>query len=284
MGTNRYVLWFWVVLLVSCSGTDNATDEVGQENPEAENFTFSDGFEVVDGNFQALFPEDGSRWSGVQLVNPTNKENNIGLTTTTVLQGNYALSVMSTGSNDILSKIDLEKSGFGISEGQTLTVGAHFYIESDVNIQNLLLMDIECCSCWDPTIPNNQCPGVRLIMAGDNDYLAIERGKIGLETLTQSSFAFPRNEWVKVQWTMQFSPEPNGTNQLFINDTLVIDEQGANMPNEIIFRNIFLEEEIEFELQTPVRYERVQIGATANPTDQDIQIYIDDFFMEVISN
>ena len=80
---------------------------------------------------------------------------------------------------------------------------------------------------------------------------------------------------------MQLSPDDKGINRLFINDNLVIDENAANMPNGKIFKDLFLEENMEFELQTPVAYERLQIGATANPTTEDIRMYIDDFFIEV---
>lgn len=254
------------------------------EETDTQIFLFSEDFEDVGGNLEALFPEDNSRWSGIQRVNPNNGENQVNLSTSQVYEGNYALSIFSSGTDEILSKIDLEKNGLSISEGQTLTIQAHFFIEGEANIENLLLIDVECCSCWDPSVPNNQCPGVRLMLSGENNSLSIERGKIGLETIAQNQVVFPRNEWVEVRWTMKMSPDNDGSNQLFINGNLTSSQSGANMPNEIIFKDLFAEENIEFELQTPVEYERLQIGATANPTEEDIQLYIDNFVIEVTSN
>ena len=284
MTFHRAVLAVLGIFMISCSGTDETMEPMVVDDNPTQSFTFSDGFEGTSGNFDALFPENGSRWTGVQLVNPMNKENLIGLTDSPVFQGEYSLSLVSAGSDEILSKIDLEKGGLRVMEGRTIRIGAHFFIESQRNIENLLLIDVECCSCWDSEIPNNQCPGRRLMMAGGNDYLSIERGKIGLETLSQNQIAFPRNEWVKVEWLMQLSTNGDGTNQLYINDNLAIDTNGSNMPNPSIFRELFAEQNIDFNLQTPVIYERVQVGATANPTEEDIPLYIDDFYIEVSQN
>jgi hypothetical protein len=278
------VVLFASLLSISCSETDTGQEEMMTQAPSPQQFSFSDGFEGNEGDFNALFPQDGSRWSNIQLVNPANKENNIGLTNETVSEGQYALSLFSVGSDETLSKIDLEKGGLAIFEGQTVSITANFYIESDENLQGLLLVDLECCECWDPRVPDNQCPGVRLMMSGGNDFLSIERGKIGLETLVQDQVAFPRNEWVEIQWVMKLSPNVNGNNQLYVNGQLVIDEINSNMPNEDVFEGIFAEKGIDFQLQTPVFYERVQIGATANPTTADIPIYIDGFSLQVMND
>ena len=283
MKPSYFFLIILAIFFFCCSDTDNVDSELGDETPIAESFSFSDGFEGVDGDFDALFPDDNSRWTKVQLVDSTSGENRINLTNEQAFEGDYSLSILSVGSDDILSKNDLEKGGLSLAEGQTVTIGAHFYLESEANIENLLLLDVECCSCWDPSVPDNQCPGIRLMLSnGDvGDYLFIERGKIGLETLEQGEVVFPRNEWVEVRWIMQLSSNENGTNQLFINGTLAIDEIGGNMPNERVFKDIFAAENIDFELQTPVIYERLQIGATANPTEHEIQLYVDDFLVEV---
>jgi len=218
------------------------------------------------------------------MVNPANKENKIGLTNTIASEGNYSLSLLSVGSDETLSKIDIEKGGLVVSEGQTVDISAKFFIESDANLQNLLLIDLECCDCWDPNVPENKCPGIRLMLSGGNDYLSIERGKIGLETLEQDLVRFPRNEWVNVRWVMNLSSGKEGMNQLYLNDQLVIDETESNFPNEEIFKATFAAEGINFDLQKPVSYERVQIGATANPTTEEIQIYVDDFSLHVTND
>lgn len=275
------ILSFVAITVLSCS-TD--ADEPAEMQEDTVNFQFLDGFETDTNDFMNLFPNDGSRWTGTQLVNPNGAENTLALSTVQKSEGSQSLRVDVKQSDNILSKVDIEKSGFQASENSTVIIEADFYIDSDANIENLLLIDLECCSCWDPTVPDNQCPGIRLAMTGGNDYLSIERGKITGNTLTQTSFEFPRGEWVNVRWQMQLSTDNSGSNELYINDQQVISENGMNMPNPEIFRSLFAEEGIDFELQQPVVYERVQVGATANPDAEDLVIYVDNFSINVAKN
>lgn len=49
------------------------------------------------------------------------------------------------------------------------------------------------------------------------------------------------------------------------------------MPNAQTFRDIFAREGINFTLQEPTFYERLQIGATVNPSAENIELFVDDF-------
>jgi len=267
--------------LTACDKNDNNSD-----NPLPQVFLFEDGFETQNNTISELFPSDGSRWTTIQQTDPTNATNVISLTNSEFTEGQSALRFLSYQSDTQLSKIDIEKNGLNIKAGDKITITADFYINGNASLENLLLIDLECCSCWDPLVGDNygaenQCPGVRLMMSGGNDFLSIERGKISGTTLQQTNFDFPRNEWVNVIWEMTLSPNENGQNRLFINDTEVINENGMNMPNSEVFEEAFANEEIEFVLQEPIVYERVQIGATANPTAGNIELFVDDFSIKV---
>ena len=119
------------------------------------------------------------------------------------------------------------------------------------------------------------------MMSGGNDFLSIERGKISGSTLEQTTFSFPRNEWVSIRWELTLSDTDTGINKLFINGDEVITRNAMNMPNAEIFRDIFAENGIEFNLQEPVFYERVQVGVTANPTSENIELFVDDFSITI---
>ncbi|MEM9832319.1 MAG: heparin lyase I family protein [Bacteroidota bacterium] len=244
-------------------------------------YQFQDGFEVNEGEFSNLFPDDESRWTNIQLVHPAQAENEIGLTTDLVRDGTYALRIVANPSSDIVSKSGIEKGGFSAPVGSTVTIEVDVYLNSTSNIKNLLLLDLECCSCWDPSVPNNQCPGIRLMMSGDDDYLAIERGKILGATLTQTNTRFPRQEWVHLIWQMKLSPEEDGENKLFINDREVISTTGMNLPNAAIFKEEAAQQNIDFTLQQPLQYERVQVGATANSSEHPVELFIDNFSLRV---
>ena len=280
----RHQFIFFAIIALISLGCDK--DENNPDEPVEESFFFEDGFETQNDLLDELFPSNGSRWSTIQQTDPTNETNEISISNTVFNEGQNSLRVFAYQSDSDLSKVDIEKNGLNIISGNKVTIKADFYIVGTEPIENLLLLDLECCSCWDPTVGNNygsenQCPGVRLMMSGGDDYLSMERGKISGTTLQQTNFAFPRNQWVTVQWEMTMSDSENGLNRLTINGTEVINEAGMNMPNAQIFTDVFLDQGIDFTLQEPTFYERVQVGATANPTAGNIELFVDDFSIKV---
>ncbi|MEM0931992.1 MAG: hypothetical protein AAGJ12_05980 [Bacteroidota bacterium] len=274
------VLIFIGLLSQACKNDDNPLEE-----SDINNFTFEDGFETQNNTVDELFPLNGSRWTGIQQVDPANSTNEISISRTIFSEGEGALRLLANQSDAILSKMDIEKEGFNASEADKVIINADFYINSDANIENLLLIDLECCSCWDNTANvENQCPGIRLQMSGGNDFLSIERGKIAENTIQQTSFPFPRKEWVTVQWELILADDENGLTKLLINGIEVINSNGANMPNAQKFRDLFAQEGIDFNLQEPIYYERIQLGATANPTSADIELFVDNFSLTIEKN
>jgi len=282
MKTQQFIIFVIIaIIFLSCNKEDRILEE-----PSGESFVFEDGFETQNNSIDELFPSNGERWSTIQQTNPTNATNEISISNTEFSEGQNALRIIAFQSDSDLSKVDIEKNGLNITSGNKVTIKADFYIVGTQPIENLLLIDLECCSCWDPTVGDNygsenQCPGIRLMMSGGNDYLSIERGKISGTTIQQTNFAFPRNQWVTVQWEMTMSDDENGLNRLIINATEVINETGMNMPNAQIFADVFQNLGIDFTLQEPTFYERVQIGATANPTAGTIELFVDDFSIKV---
>lgn len=277
---------FFIVIIAILFFTACAKDENEEERPTSDNFLFEDGFETQNGQLDELFPSNGSRWSTIQQTNPSSATNEIAIDNSEFTEGQNSLHIIAKQSDAQLSKIDIEKNGLKIRSGDIITIKADFYISGTQPLENLLLIDLECCSCWDPNVGDNygsenQCPGVRLMMSGEDDYLSIERGKISGTTIQQSDVAFPRNQWVTVEWEMTLSDNDNGQNKLTIDGIEVINLNAMNMPNARIFRDVFANEGIEFNLQEPAFYERVQIGATANPTAENVELFVDNFSIRV---
>ncbi|MEM8509453.1 MAG: hypothetical protein AAF717_16600 [Bacteroidota bacterium] len=282
MKRNQYFFIFPIALILFGCGTD----ENGLEEPVTETFLFEDGFETQNNSLDELFPSNASRWSTLQQTDPLNAVNEISITNSEYSEGKNALRIFAHQSDDQLSKIDIEKNGLNLKSGDRVMITADFFISGDQSLKNLLLVDLECCSCWDPDVGDNrgsenQCPGVRLMLSGDNNYLSVERSKISGTTLQQTNLTFPRDQWVSVAWEMTLSNTDTGQNRLLIDGIEVINENGMNMPNPQIFKDVFANEGIEFDLQEPVFYERVQIGVTANPTAEDVELFVDDFTIKV---
>ena len=258
-------------VVISCNNDDPGNNELDLP------YLFENGFEVMSNNVEELILQDASSWTNIQQVNPNNGTNTIAISTDIVSEGSNSLRIVALPSDDILSKADIEKFGFNAPVGSTVKIEADFYINTDKELTDLFLLDLECCSCWDANVPNNQCPGIRLKIGGDNEYLSIERGKIINSTIGQAEIPFPKFEWVRIVWEMELSQEDNGKNNLSINGVEVISSEGINMPNSELFKQEFASAGIDFTLPENVFYERVQIGATANPTPNAFEIYIDNF-------
>lgn len=56
---------------------------------------------------------------------------------------------------------------------------------------------------------------------------------------------------------------------------------GRNMPNAEMFKTEAAKSGIDFSLQHPLFYERVQLGITANPTPRQIEVYVENFSMRI---
>lgn len=264
------------VLLIGCGDDDISIREVPIGITD-----FADSFEGVGTDLNFLFPADNSRWTNLQKVNTAGGNNLVTLVDTSATDGTHALYIFANAGNDPLSKMDIEKGGFSATAGQTVRIEADIRINSNENLADLLLLDLECCSCWDPDVPDNKCPGVRLMFSGGNDFLAIERGKIGHATIGQQQVAFPRFAWTKVIWEMTLSPEDDGLNVLSINGEEVIRASGRNLPNATDFRGQAADQGLDFTLQEPVFYERFQIGATAKASGSDVALLIDNVRVRV---
>ncbi len=80
---------------------------------------------------------------------------------------------------------------------------------------------------------------------------------------------------------MTLSPDSDGLNTLIIDGNEVVSSTAMNLPNAQVFRELFAQNNIEFNLQEPVFYERVQVGATANPSTNDVEMFVDNFSITV---
>lgn len=271
----RVVLFTFTLLFTFASCKKD--DEDNQPNADGPKYTFYDSFEAPGPNGEELFPDDGSRWTNLQIVSPAGATNTWFPTTNEVVTGDHSLYCEAAASGSPLSKMCIEKNGLEIREGDRVTIEARFFIASTAILEGLHLIDLESCNCWDPNVPNNQCPGVRVMLGGGNDFPTIERGKIDQPNYFQNSIQIPRFSWFKLTWIMDLSPyDSQGYNQLILNDDVCVSAPGMNMPNAEVFAQIFADVGQTFVLQEPVVYHRVQVGATANPTSDDVPLYVDD--------
>ncbi|SFR33695.1 hypothetical protein [Litoreibacter janthinus] len=209
-----------------------------------------------------LFPKSGRGFTNIKSTYDDNKIQMAG--------GSVAMRAVKrpSGSSKV-SKASLVHEGFEARQGDILKISLRIKINPG-NADGLYFMDLECTTCWPPIAPvSNQSPGIRMYIDRSNGRLGIDRGKIGFRSQPMRSPGprFPIGEWVDVVWKIGLSESSNGWVEVKTNGRLLLQAKGATLPS----RSTFLKYGI---LLSALKYDYVEVGATANETgrDQTVQI------------
>jgi hypothetical protein len=247
---------------------------------------FTDGFENA-GTVPALVPSNGSRWSRYETTRSANRlqiSRNPRRTGTNSFRCYAVPGGTSAVSKAYIQVRDIPQRPLRFGQGQRVVISAWYYIIGQANLQNLTIMDLESESCWPPAFGPTKSPGMRLILSGGNDYLQVERGKIGFpnESIRQNPQVtrFPRNQWVHVEWTVDLSQDPDGFTSVKLNGTEILSGSGVTMPSSYWMGRAIGRS--DFQLTEPVYYDKIQFGVTANATPAPVTLYVDDVSIRVI--
>ncbi len=219
--------------------------------------TFQDDFEQYDAVDTFFFSE--ANWN---YHNLTVEGNTLSIDSAIVHSGTRSLRCHASGTvGRNVSKASVQKQRIGWKEGDVVLVQAWFYIEG--NLENLFILDIE-----DPAYISYS-PGIRLMISKEG-YLMVERGKMGLSTITQpadSRLVFPTGEWVKINYEIKFSQHRKGYVKLWQNDKLILEAHNiTTMPEDFLYNT----------LGTSGLYTNFEIGITANGGNGPSTLYLDD--------
>jgi len=219
--------------------------------------SFSDDFNDAT-SLLALFPADGSRWTGWERK-PTQSINDATLVSDGL--GGRLMKFVAQASvrpyPDGLSKMEIKKQNFAFKAGMTVEILARYYLVGTKPADGLLLCDLE-----GPPDSEGE-PGIRLILVGGSgEYLAVDRSKFGQPTIYQPSpILFPRNAWVRLRWRIALSQGQDGAIWLFQEDAALLHAANvqtmppANMTNGV--------------------YDDLQVGITANGYQSDAIVGVD---------
>jgi len=242
-----------LALLVGCSKTKHF---------DGPNY-YQDGFESYT-EYDDLLVNDDSLWSFTQL---TKAENTISIDSTFSYAGNKSLKFSDKGSNGDLSKCSIAKQNMAFWDGEWVRMKAMYYLADTAALNWLFLMDIE------EQAAISAGPGMRLALV-DNQ-LRVEH-KFLESDLTQSAgqeVEFPRDQWVEVVWEILLSHKEEGKVRLYQDGQLIIEaDQRNTLPQDILY----------FQQGTKGMYSSFEIGITANPTDTDLLLWMDDVSIEMI--
>jgi hypothetical protein len=234
-----------VVLVSGCKGfmLDGPIPEEGITE-------FSNSFDATAGNFEALFPEDYSVWTGLQLVGDANT---LSLTETRSTSPPYSLYASAESSDDPVSKADIVRGRLFFRDGDEVWIQVSVYVPDAPSSVDLYLIDIESTMYTGD-------PGRRIHLREDGTLRVESKGGFHGPSLTQGSDAisFPTGEWVELVIAIAFSSSNDGRVRLWQNATLLIDEEARTLAES---RSVI---------------DRLQIGLTANPSGGTAEAWFDD--------
>ena len=252
----KYIIFtlFFVYLFTSCQ------KEKWFEGPDS----YEDGFE----NYlvkEDMLEGDNEFWSFHQL---TEGENQISIDTQIVHLGEKSVKFQGIRSIDgNISKSSMVKQKMAFWEGETVRLRAWYYLANEEDLHWLFIMDLE----EQATISAG--PGMRLAIV-DNQ-LRIEY-KFLEDDLTQtigSAINFPRNQWVEIEWQVKLSQNDEGMTSLWQDGQLIIEEQGIRtLPKDLLY----------FQQGTKGMYSSCEFGVTANSTEHDIVLWVDDISVDIV--
>ena len=231
---------------------------------------FSHGFDVGAGYYDQ-FPADGSGWTNHQM---TLAENSLTIAKGEGRDGSNALRAHAVGDGATTSKASIVHGGLDLQAGETVVVSASFYIEQGADLTDVFLLDLEGREIWaDDNAHPNQSPGIRLQIADAEGHLQVERGKIGLRddafVSVDDAPVVPTGEWFTIDWVVHLSTDADGWSEVYLDDELAVRGDGAVLPDPDVFADLGVE-------LTGSRYDYVQVGVTANASDDDVTLLIDD--------
>jgi hypothetical protein len=239
-----FALLLILVLAVSCGKKYSGPD------------TYQDGFETY-ANYDALFLPDDAAWSFSQI---TNDANTAELDTTLAASGSRSLLFTAEPTtDDVVSKCSISKQRMCFREGRTVRISADYYIFGNDVLNWLFLLDLE------EQANIGAGPGMRLALV-DNK-LRVEY-KFNQDDILQTGdgVAFPRDQWVHLDWEVTLSRKKKGSVKLWQNGELILSKDGqVTLPRDFLY----------FQQGTKGMYTSVEFGITANSDGGPAKIAVD---------
>lgn len=241
-----------LLLLMSCD------KKVIFDGPEF----YEDGFESY-ASLNDLLVEDDLNWSFTQQ---TLDGNEITVDTNRVHSGFQSLHFEGSGTTqDVLSKCSISKQNMAFWDGETMRVTAWYYIEGNAPLEWLFLLDLE------EQTAIGAGPGMRVVLV--ENQLRIEH-KFNEPDIVQNAatpITFPRDQWVEIIWEVKLSQKDKGTVKLWQDGELIVEAEGRRtLPEDLLY----------FQQGTKGMYSSVEFGITANPSADDLSLWVDDVKIE----
>lgn len=243
-----------VLLVISCNK---------KEKFDGPNF-YEDGFESYD-VIDSVLDGNNVRWSFFQ----NNKDGNqISIDSMITHNGNRSVKSEAVKSfNDQTSKASINKQYMAFWEGDVVRTEFWVYLVGNDPAQWMFIFDLE------EKTPIGAGAGMRLALVDEEITLEHKYPNPNVHQPDETAIKFPRDQWVKVTFETLLSTKKKGYVKVWQNDTLVIEQdQWKTLPKDLLYVN----------QGSRKGYSQIEYGITANSSDFDQVMYVDDIKVEVI--
>lgn len=245
-----------IIILVSLLILISCNKEKKFDGPDQ----YADGFETYT-TLADLLPEGNDDfWSFTQLTIPGNT---ITVDPSFSHSGSQSLRFNGLGtSNDVLSKCSISKQNMAFWEKETVRVSGWYYLQGTAPLDWLFLMDLE------EQAAIGAGPGMRLVLVDNKIRVEHKFLQDDIVQETATEIEFPRNQWVELVWEVKLSRKKKGSLKVWQNGVLIISSTDRKtLPKDLLYS----------QQGTLGRYSSIEIGITANATNESVVMWVDDF-------
>ncbi|MEI7801115.1 MAG: heparin lyase I family protein [Bacteroidota bacterium] len=228
---------------------------------------FSEDFESVT-SADSLFQPDNILWSYSQV---TVAGNYFEIDSTNVHTGNHSMKFFAKKSSDkTVSKCSISKQFMAFWKGDVVKMSGWYFIEGTARVNYLFLFDIE------EQAAIGAGPGMRLAISGDSGSILVNHKFLNpsIYQTVGEEISFPRNQWVHLEMEIKLSQRKKGYVKVWQNSQLILERQNwKTLPSDELYG-----------LQgTKGMYGSIEFGITANASDNDLTLYLDDIEVKKIN-
>lgn len=225
--------------------------------------SYTDGFEAYN-EIDSIIDGNDEYWSFFQNTLSTN---DILIDTLIKHSGNQSIKFIGGKTEDILSKASINKQNMAFWEGETIIVDFWLYLVGEEPAQWLFIFDLE------EQTSIGAGPGMRLALVDGK--LLVEH-KFFNPNIEQegSGVSFPRDQWVNIRFETKLSQKKKGFVKVYQDGSLIIDQDNwKTLPSDFLYST----------QGTQGRYSQIEFGITANPSENDLIMYLDDILVQTLN-
>lgn len=152
-------------------------------------------------------------------------------------------------------------------EGEKVQVDFWLYLEGTKSAEWMFIFDLE------EKTPIGAGAGMRLALVDDQITVEHKYPNPNIHQEEESAIKFPRDQWVNVRFETLLSTKKKGYVKVWQDGLLIIEQNNwKTLPKDLLYAN----------QGSRKGYSQIEFGITANSSDNDMIMFVDDVLVKVI--